>query len=248
MPAEFKSAAREHDHHHHHCAHLLQDDQTRASHPAFPIMPDSSSSSESSQQNDGQQRREQGQQQPRTSTETSSSANNNEGEDVCPDPRLAVSAAAAAAEALNRDPATGAKRKTASTSANNAIPEYQRLVKRYRVEVAASASSVLSSFTTFPLDSIKTRMQTYRYSGFVDCVRHTYRTEHLRGFFRGRATVRIGRQSTRTMVINSGMQESLRPWRVLRSCGLPPFRSTSVANTTTATGLSATSGTTSWLT
>jgi hypothetical protein len=59
------------------------------------------------------------------------------------------------------------------------------LVKRYRVEVAASASSVLSTMTTFPLDSVKTRMQTYKYSGFVDCVRHTYQTEKLRGFFRG---------------------------------------------------------------
>ncbi|KAK4240251.1 mitochondrial carrier domain-containing protein [Achaetomium macrosporum] len=152
-------------------------------------MPDSSSSSESSPQNDGQQRQRQSQQ-PRTSvsergsTKTSSSLNSNEEEDICPDPRLAVSAAAAAAEALNRDPATSNKT-TTNTSANNAVPDYQRLVKRYRVEVAASASSVLSTLTTFPLDSVKTRMQTYRYAGFMDCVRHTYHTEHLRGFFRG---------------------------------------------------------------
>ena len=61
----------------------------------------------------------------------------------------------------------------------------QRWVKRYRVEVAASASSVLSTMTTFPLDSVKTRMQTYQYKGFLDCVRHTYRQENIRGFFRG---------------------------------------------------------------
>lgn len=60
-----------------------------------------------------------------------------------------------------------------------------RFLKRYRVEVAASGSSVLSTLTTFPLDSVKTRMQTYRYSGFLDCVRLTYQTEKLRGFFRG---------------------------------------------------------------
>ena len=61
------------------------------------------------------------------------------------------------------------------------------LIKRYRVEVAASASSVLSSFTAFPLDSVKTRMQTYNtlYRGFSDCVRKTYKQERLRGFFRG---------------------------------------------------------------
>ncbi|KAK3387096.1 mitochondrial carrier domain-containing protein [Podospora didyma] len=64
-------------------------------------------------------------------------------------------------------------------------PVAHRLVKRYRVEVAASASSVLSTLSTFPLDSVKTRMQTYRYAGFMDCVRHTYQSEKLRGFFRG---------------------------------------------------------------
>lgn len=61
----------------------------------------------------------------------------------------------------------------------------KRFIKRYRTEVAASASSVLSTLATFPLDSVKTRMQTYKYSGFVDCVRHTYQTEKLKGFFRG---------------------------------------------------------------
>ncbi|KAG6023806.1 hypothetical protein E4U41_001925 [Claviceps citrina] len=58
-------------------------------------------------------------------------------------------------------------------------------IKRYRTEIAASSSSVFSTLAAFPLDSVKTRMQTYQYNGFVDCVKHTYRTEHLAGFFRG---------------------------------------------------------------
>lgn len=62
-------------------------------------------------------------------------------------------------------------------------------VKRYRVEIAASTSSVFSTLAAFPLDSIKTRMQTYQYKGFVDCVRHTHRTEKLGGFFRGASTL-----------------------------------------------------------
>jgi len=61
----------------------------------------------------------------------------------------------------------------------------ERFVKRYRTEVAASVSSVFSTVSAFPLDSVKTRMQTYKYAGFVDCVRNTYQTEKLRGFFRG---------------------------------------------------------------
>lgn len=63
-----------------------------------------------------------------------------------------------------------------------------RFLKRYRVEVAASGSSVLSTLSTFPLDSVKTRMQTYKYAGFLDCVRQTYQTEKLRGFFRGESS------------------------------------------------------------
>jgi hypothetical protein len=59
-------------------------------------------------------------------------------------------------------------------------------VKRYRTEIAASSSSVFSTLAAFPLDSVKTRMQTYQYNGFLDCVRHTYRTEKLGGFFRGK--------------------------------------------------------------
>lgn len=60
------------------------------------------------------------------------------------------------------------------------------LIKRYRIEVAASTSSVFSTLAAFPLDSVKTRMQTYQYRGFLDCVKHTYRTEALGGFFRGK--------------------------------------------------------------
>ncbi|KAH7407575.1 mitochondrial carrier domain-containing protein [Cadophora sp. MPI-SDFR-AT-0126] len=61
----------------------------------------------------------------------------------------------------------------------------KKWVKRYRTEVAASMSSILSTFVAFPLDSVKTRMQTYKYDSFTDCVRHTYKTERYRGFFRG---------------------------------------------------------------
>jgi len=72
-----------------------------------------------------------------------------------------------------------------SGSPLNAEVKQKRWAKRYRTEVAASVSSILSTFAAFPLDSVKTRMQTYKYDNFTDCVRHTYQTEKYRGFFRG---------------------------------------------------------------
>jgi hypothetical protein len=63
--------------------------------------------------------------------------------------------------------------------------EPRRWIKRYRTEVAASSASVLSTVTAFPLDSVKTRMQTYPYDGALHCVKTTYNAEGMRGFFRG---------------------------------------------------------------
>ncbi|KAF3924273.1 hypothetical protein ABW21_db0205591 [Orbilia brochopaga] len=57
--------------------------------------------------------------------------------------------------------------------------------KRYRTEIAASISSVFSTLSSFPLDSVKTRMQTYRFDSFWDCVIQTHRNEGVRGFWRG---------------------------------------------------------------
>ncbi|KAF2201980.1 mitochondrial carrier [Delitschia confertaspora ATCC 74209] len=61
----------------------------------------------------------------------------------------------------------------------------KRWTKKYRTEVAASSSSLLSTFASYPLDSVKTRMQAYKFDSFTDCVRHTYKTEGFHGFWRG---------------------------------------------------------------
>ncbi|ETS78760.1 hypothetical protein PFICI_08613 [Pestalotiopsis fici W106-1] len=86
---------------------------------------------------------------------------------------------------------------TASTSASTQQHQNQqqqqqqdqdqprRWIKRYRTQVSASSASVLSTITAFPLDSVKTRLQTYPYNGFLHCVGKTYQSEGIRGFFRG---------------------------------------------------------------
>ncbi|KAL9046446.1 MAG: hypothetical protein Q9214_000720 [Letrouitia sp. 1 TL-2023] len=46
--------------------------------------------------------------------------------------------------------------------------------RQYRTEIAASSSN-----------SVKTRMQAYRFHHFIDCIQHTYKTEGFKGFWRG---------------------------------------------------------------
>jgi hypothetical protein len=60
-----------------------------------------------------------------------------------------------------------------------------RFAKLYRTEMAAGASSVLSTAVAYPLDSIKSRMQTYPYKNTMQCIMDTYRNERLAGFWRG---------------------------------------------------------------
>ncbi|KAK8039772.1 hypothetical protein PG993_008183 [Apiospora rasikravindrae] len=71
-----------------------------------------------------------------------------------------------------------------SANKNTSSEKQRRWIKRYRTEVSASSASVLSTISAFPLDSVKTRLQTYPYNGFLHCVRSTYQSEGVRGFFR----------------------------------------------------------------
>lgn len=61
----------------------------------------------------------------------------------------------------------------------------KRWTKKYRTEIAASSSSLVSTFVAYPLDSVKTRLQAYKFHSFTDCVRHTYKSEGFHGFWRG---------------------------------------------------------------
>jgi len=54
-----------------------------------------------------------------------------------------------------------------------------------RTVVAASSAAVVGVAAGFPFDSVKTRMQTHHYDSMLQCVKHTYHEEGMRGFFRG---------------------------------------------------------------
>ncbi|CAF9910972.1 MAG: hypothetical protein GOMPHAMPRED_007253 [Gomphillus americanus] len=70
--------------------------------------------------------------------------------------------------------------------------------KRYRTELAASSSTVLSTLIAFPLESVKTRIQSYPDS-FVNCVQKTFRDEGLKGFWRGVAAPLVSITAVRTL-------------------------------------------------
>lgn len=63
-------------------------------------------------------------------------------------------------------------------------PNARAFVKKYRTELAAASSSVLSTFAAFPLDFAKSRMQSYN-TTFVHTVLDAYRAEGIRAFWRG---------------------------------------------------------------
>lgn len=62
--------------------------------------------------------------------------------------------------------------------------DVKRFAKKYRTEISASTSSVLSTFAAFPLDFAKSRMQSYE-TTFTATVKDAYKAEGLRAFWRG---------------------------------------------------------------
>jgi len=81
-------------------------------------------------------------------------------------------------------PSPQPKSAVASILAFQANADVKRFARKYRTEIAASSSSVLSTFVAFPLDFAKSRMQSYE-SGFVHTVKDAYKAEGLRAFWRG---------------------------------------------------------------
>jgi len=61
--------------------------------------------------------------------------------------------------------------------------------------VAGAIAGVIGGSITFPLDTIKTRLQNNakgEYQGIVDVIRKTYAREGVRGFYKGLPAVMVG--------------------------------------------------------
>lgn len=62
--------------------------------------------------------------------------------------------------------------------------DVKKFAKKYRTEIAASTSSVMSTFLAFPLDFTKSRMQSYE-TQFLHTVKDAYKAEGIKAFWRG---------------------------------------------------------------
>ncbi|ORY74849.1 mitochondrial carrier domain-containing protein, partial [Protomyces lactucae-debilis] len=97
---------------------------------------------------------------------------------------------------------------------------------RYAVPTAAALASLASTTCGHPIDSVKSRMQTFRYNGIADCVVRTYKAEKLGGFFRGLAAPLVTTTFARTI--------SFSIYSRMREAGIHPFFSGNVAGLTVA--------------
>jgi solute carrier family 25 (mitochondrial carnitine/acylcarnitine transporter), member 20/29 len=57
--------------------------------------------------------------------------------------------------------------------------------KNHAITIAATNSALCSILVGYPFDSVKTRMQAYRYKSTWKCISSTFYLEGVRGFYRG---------------------------------------------------------------
>ncbi|KAL6454445.1 SPBC29A3.11c Uncharacterized mitochondrial carrier C29A3.11c [Candida maltosa Xu316] len=68
----------------------------------------------------------------------------------------------------------------------NAFHIFPSQLQPYRGTIIAYGASTFSTFIGYPLDVLKTRLQTHKeFTGYIDCARRTYVKEGVAGFFRG---------------------------------------------------------------
>ncbi|CAI7595348.1 unnamed protein product [Penicillium pancosmium] len=64
-------------------------------------------------------------------------------------------------------------------------PTRNRLLKKYKTQVASGVSTVCATLAVTPLENVKTRMQTHNFKNIFQCVRYLWRTEGPRGYVAG---------------------------------------------------------------
>lgn len=71
----------------------------------------------------------------------------------------------------------------------------------YRTTICSYAAALAGTTAGFPLDSLKTRLQTYRFKSTWQCVLDTKKNEGLAGFFRGISAPLISNSAVRSVSV-----------------------------------------------
>lgn len=72
----------------------------------------------------------------------------------------------------------------------------------WKPTILAYASLSISNSIGFPIDAVKTRMQSrYKFKGYHDCIKRTYISEGARGFYRGITIPLISNSISRSLTI-----------------------------------------------
>ncbi|KAJ3185027.1 hypothetical protein HDU87_002593 [Geranomyces variabilis] len=67
----------------------------------------------------------------------------------------------------------------------DSLLNFNHFAQTHAVTIAATSAAVTSVICGYPFDSIKTRMQAFRYESSMACIRSTFHAEGLAGFYRG---------------------------------------------------------------
>lgn len=73
----------------------------------------------------------------------------------------------------------------APSKENDKVIQVPEWLKPYRQTICAYTASLMAVSFGFPLDSVKTRQQTYKYKNVMECIKRTYKFEGIGGFYRG---------------------------------------------------------------
>jgi len=60
-----------------------------------------------------------------------------------------------------------------------------KLLKKYRTQVASATSTVCATLAVTPLENLKTRMQSHNFKNITECAKYIWRTEGFRGYTAG---------------------------------------------------------------
>ena len=89
---------------------------------------------------------------------------------------------------------------TGEINNTNAIKVFPQSLQQTRATSLAYAASLFSTVIGFPLDTIKTRMQTYaRFNTYTECAKQTFRHEGIHGFFRGIAAPMLSSSASKSL-------------------------------------------------